>query len=50
MKTCNGKNIYESQHRARIALKVSERQRSRKLRVYPCKKCFGWHLTSEPKF
>lgn len=45
---CGGKTSYPSEHQARNSRKAVYKQgRKRRLRVYPCRACGGWHLTSE---
>ena len=48
--TCDGKNIYISEHKAKAIRNSVYKKRTKRLRVYYCPKCFGWHLTSEPKW
>ena len=43
---CNGKNIYESEHEARKVREAAYKRSTKKLRIYWCGSCFGWHLTS----
>lgn len=46
---CGRKNIYTSITEAkRVRIGVSK-QRTRKLYIYQCHLCHGYHLTSEPK-
>ena len=44
---CNGKRCYKSEHEARYVRNARERS-SGKLRVYWCRGCHYWHLTSFP--
>lgn len=48
MTHCNGKKIYKSSQQAKHVRNAIAHNRKRKLRVYPCNKCFGYHLTKTP--
>ena len=47
---CEGKRIYNSEREAHFVRNGIYRRRKQKLRVYFCKKCTGFHLTSKPTF
>lgn len=47
---CKEKNRYRTQKKAIVAASLALRNKNsntRKLRVYQCPECDGWHLTSK---
>ena len=47
-KACDSKNRYASRKEAEQAAAWCAAEGRRNLRVYRCKYCSGWHLTSKP--
>ena len=47
-KACASKNRYASAAEAREAVRLCEEHGTRGLRIYKCRYCNGWHLTSHP--
>jgi hypothetical protein len=45
---CFRKNRYPTEESADKIAKLAEKERGAKLRVYYCKICLGFHLTSKP--
>jgi hypothetical protein len=46
----SGKNCYPSERAAKKYRNINERVRNRKFRVYRCRHCHSYHLTSVPYF
>jgi hypothetical protein len=44
--TCNGKMAFDTEKEAQTSATVAKHQRGTDLKVYKCKSCDLWHLSS----